>query len=231
MCIHIFLANENIAGWPTQRNMWQTGDSAEKAADEENDEVLCRPPRVSTATEAGSWQYSEDALAKTVECSRLVTPGRRLLVLLDEAGRAFTGYKDDCTAPQGLESYHVVRWLHDWRMNREGKLDEDELIWALTGKQTRFSGTLVQMISNMKLAQDKLLRQYALAEKLYGSLGAIRAVASSVEIRSNIQDHLVSGQSVWDTVLTQIELDRWSEDVAAKKETWAAMKAKRKAAE
>lgn len=126
--------------------------------------VLCRPPRVSTATEAGSWQYSEDALAKTVECSRLVTPGRRLLVLLDEAGRAFTGYKDDCTAPQGLESYHVVRWLHDWRMNREGKLDEDELIWALTGKQTRFSGTLVQMISNMKLAQDKLLRQYALAE-------------------------------------------------------------------
>ncbi|KAH8847142.1 hypothetical protein MCOR27_006231 [Pyricularia oryzae] len=224
-----------MAGWPTQRNMWQTGDSAEKAADEENDEendeVLCRPPRVSTATEAGSWQYSEDALAKTVECSRLVTPGRRLLVLLDEAGRAFTGYKDDCTAPQGLESYHVVRWLHDWRMNREGKLDEDELIWALTGKQTRFSGTLVQMISNMKLAQDKLLRQYALAEKLYGSLGAIRAVASSVEIRSNIQDHLVSGQSVWDTVLTQIELDRWSEDVAAKKETWAAMKAKRKAAE
>ncbi|KAI6544905.1 hypothetical protein MCOR05_001955 [Pyricularia oryzae] len=196
-------------------------DSAEKAADEENDE----------ATEAGSWQYSEDALAKTVECSRLVTPGRRLLVLLDEASRAFTGYKDDCTAPQGLESYHVVRWLHDWRMNREGKLDEDELIWALTGKQTRFSGTLVQMISNMKLAQDKLLRQYALAEKLYGSLGAIRAVASSVEIRSNIQDHLVSGQSVWDTVLTQIELDRWSEDVAAKKETWAAMKAKRKAAE
>ncbi|KAI6394690.1 hypothetical protein MCOR23_007406 [Pyricularia oryzae] len=185
-----------MAGWPTQRNMWQTGDSAEKAADEENDEVLCRPPRVSTATEAGSWQYSEDALAKTVECSRLVTPGRRLLVLLDEAGRAFTGYKDDCTAPQGLESYHVVRWLHDWRMNREGKLDEDELIWALTGKQTRFSGTLVQMISNMKLAQDKLLRQ-----------------------------------SVWDTVLTQIELDRWSEDVAAKKETWAAMKAKRKAAE
>lgn len=139
-------------------------------------------------------------LAKTVECSRLVTPGRRLLELLSEAGRAFTGYEDDCTAPQGLESYHVVRWLHDWRMNREGKLDEDELIWALTGKQARFSGTLVQMISNMKLAQDKLLRQYALAEKLYGSLGAIRAVASSVEIRSNIQDHLVSGQSVWDTV-------------------------------
>ncbi|TLD15846.1 uncharacterized protein PgNI_02269 [Pyricularia grisea] len=126
-------------------------------------------------------------LAKTVECSRLVTPGRRLLELLDEAGRAFTGYKDDCTAPQGLESYHVVRWLYDWRMNREGKLDEDELmLWALTGKQARYSGTLVQMIRNMKLAQDKLLSQYALAEKLYGDLSAIRAVASSVEIREAI---------------------------------------------
>ena len=58
-----------------------------------------------------------------------------------------------------------------------------------------------QELLKRKGTQDKLLRQYALAEKLYGSLGAIRAVASSVEIRSNIQDHLVSGQSVWDTVL------------------------------
>ncbi|TLD31373.1 hypothetical protein PspLS_03065 [Pyricularia sp. CBS 133598] len=221
-------------------------------------------------------------LAKTVECSRVVMPERRLLELLDEAGRAFTGYKDDCTAPQGLESYHVVRWLYDWRMNRAGKLDEDELmLWALTGKQARYSGTLVQMISNMKLTQDKLLSQYALAEKLYGDLSAIRAVASSVEIREAIdkaiwyqgsrcgipfsnfinfsyyppanevpkgwqplkkfqklrtkQERLTRNfqqdlKTVSFVTGLKIEFDRMSENAAAKKEMWAAMKAERKAA-
>ncbi|TLS30472.1 hypothetical protein PpBr36_02693 [Pyricularia pennisetigena] len=219
-------------------------------------------------------------LAKTVECSRIVMPERRLLELLDEAGRAFTGYRDNCTAPQGLESYHVVRWLYDWRMNREGKLDEDELmLWALTGKQARYSGTLAQLISNVKLAHDRLFSQYALAEKLYGDLSAIRAVASSVEIREAIdkaiwyqgsrcgipfcnfvnfsyyppanevpkgwqplkkfqklkakQERLTQKfqrdlMTVSFATRLKIELDRRSEDAAAKKKTGAAMKAEQK---
>ncbi|KAL8372468.1 hypothetical protein RB595_002005 [Gaeumannomyces hyphopodioides] len=115
-------------------------------------------------------------LAGTVACSRVLRPSRQHLSLLDQIGRAYTGFREDqAQARGGLQTYQIVRWLHHCHWHRDHANE-------LSGRHSGYRGVLMDMIAQRGSPEG----QYRLMEKLASDLWTIGAVAGAERMSGRV---------------------------------------------
>lgn len=117
-------------------------------------------------------------IAGTAACCRVLRPSRQHLSLLDQIGRAYTGFREDQTQPHGgLRTYQIVRWLHHFHLHRDHAK-------AVSGRHSGYKGVLADMVAQRGSPEG----QYRLVEKLASDLWTIGAVAGADSVRSRVRD-------------------------------------------